>query len=89
MRKEGADLIILAAFYHAVLQAVLLYGIKNWVMLPVTLRVLEGFHIHYVCRMMDMVLNKRRNRTWKYPMSDVVLRVVSLQSIVDYIDVRR
>ena len=51
---------------------------KKWVMLPATLKAIEGFHIHYVCRMTGMMPSKRHNRTWKYPKLETVLRAAGL-----------
>ena len=41
-------------FYQAVVTSVLLYGSKYCVLSPSTLKVLEGFHVEAVQRMMNM-----------------------------------
>ncbi len=38
-------------FYKSVVQAVLLFGSESWVLTPVLLKRLEGFHIWYVYQM--------------------------------------
>ncbi len=42
---------VAAKFYIAVVQAVLLYGSKTWVLLMTALASLEGFHIRAAYRM--------------------------------------
>ena len=48
MRREGAYPITLETFYRAVVQAVLLFGAKAWVLLAEILNNLEGVHVGFL-----------------------------------------
>ena len=89
LRTENATPRVCGMFYHATVQAVLLYGSETWVMLQASLRMLEGFHIHCVRRMTDLMPRKRRDGTWKYSKSTGVLTAASLRTIDEYVAVRR
>ena len=47
MRREGADPITSAAFYRAVVQALLLFGADTWVLSAATENSISGFHIFF------------------------------------------
>ena len=49
--REGADALTLGMFYMEVVQAVLLYGLETWVMLPHIGRTLGVFHHRVVRRL--------------------------------------
>jgi hypothetical protein len=51
LRSENASPSIAARFYQAIVQAILLYGSKTWVISRTTLARLEGFHIRAAYRM--------------------------------------
>ena len=51
LQSENTSPCVAAKFYMAVVQAVLLYGSKTWVLSPTALARLEGFHIRAACRM--------------------------------------
>ncbi len=77
-------------FYKAVVQAVLLYGSKTWVLSKAALASLEGFHIRAAYRM--AVKHKPRKgpgNTWSYPKSKDVLEECGLITMEEYIAVRR
>jgi hypothetical protein len=77
---------VTANFYKAVVQAILLYGSKNWVLSRAALVHLEGFHIHAAYRMAKMHKPKRGpGRTWIYPESVDVLQECSLKTMKEYI----
>jgi hypothetical protein len=58
---------IAATFYKAVVQAILLYGRKTWVLSWTALARLEGFHICAAYRMAKMHVPKQGlGRTWIY-----------------------
>ena len=48
MRREGADLIILAKFYRAVVYTVILFGGKTWVLSAAMINKLEGVHVCFL-----------------------------------------
>jgi hypothetical protein len=50
---ESAAPKVSAIFYKVVVQSVLLYGSKTWVISKVVLACLEGFHIRAVCKIQD------------------------------------
>jgi hypothetical protein len=50
-RAENVSPCVMAKFYKAVVQAVLLYSSKTWVLSKTALASLEGFHIHADYRM--------------------------------------
>ena len=51
LRVENAPPCIMAKFYKAVVQAVLLYGSETWVLSTTALASLEGFHIRAAYQM--------------------------------------
>ena len=51
MRKENAPPQVSAKFYKAIVQSVLLYGSKTWVLSTASLARLEGFHLRAAYRM--------------------------------------
>jgi hypothetical protein len=44
LRREGVNSMILAIFYKAIVQRVLLFGSQSWVLTPNMLKKMEGFH---------------------------------------------
>ena len=54
LRREGEYPIILAKFYRAVVQAVLLFESKTWVLLAEMLNNLEGVHVGFLRQVMGM-----------------------------------
>ena len=52
--REGADPITLEKFYRAVVQAVLLFGAKTWVLLVERLNNIEGVHVGFMQQMTGM-----------------------------------
>ena len=54
LMQEGADPIILAKFYWAMVQAVLLFGAKTLVMSAAMLKKLEGVHVGFLQQVIGM-----------------------------------
>ena len=86
MRSENVSPCIAAKFYKAIVQAVLLYGRKTWVLSPMALACLEGFHLRAAYRM------AKRNKPcwglrhqWIYPELADVLEECGMQTIAEYI----
>ena len=48
LRREGADPIISAKFYDAVVQAVLLFGSETWVLTAAMLHKLKEVHVGFL-----------------------------------------
>ncbi len=87
---ENAPPCIAAKFYKAVVQAMLLYGSKMWVLLMTALASLEGFHIRAAYRM--AVRHKPRRgpgHGWIYPKSKDVLEECGMSTLAEFITVRR
>ena len=80
---------VAATFYKAVVQAILLYGSKTWVLSRTALAHLEGFHILAAYRMVKKHKPKQGpGRTWIYPRSVDVLQECGMKAIEEYIGIR-
>ena len=89
LRAENANARTCGMFYTATVQAVLLYGSETWSLSPMSVKRLEGFHIHAAWRMSGMRPEKKPDGSWSYPRSKDVLEAAGLQTIAHYMDVRR
>ena len=77
-------------FYKALVQAVLLYGSKTWVLSTTSLASLVGFHIRAAYQM--AVRHKSRRgpgHGWIYPKSKDVLEECGMSTLAEYITVHR
>ena len=63
LRREGADLIISEKFYCAVVQEVLLFGAKTWVMSAAMLQKLKGVHVGFLRQVTGMKARKLGDKT--------------------------
>ncbi len=89
LRNKNVSPHVAATFYKVVVQAILLYGSKTWVLSRTALAHLEGFHILAVYRMAKMHKPKQGpGRTWIYPRSVDVLQECGLKTIEEYIFIR-
>jgi hypothetical protein len=80
---------VAAIFYKAVVQAILLYGSKTWVLSWRALAHLEGFHIRAAYRMGKMHKPKwGPGRTWIYPWLVDVFQECGLKTMEEYIGIR-
>ena len=70
-------------------QAVLLFGSKMWVLTPRLEKSLEGCHHRVVRQMADMGPKRQRDGIWVYPPVGVSLAMVGLEEIRVYIDRRQ
>ncbi len=90
LRNENVSPHITATFFKAVVQAILLYGSKTWVLSRMALARLEGFHIRATYRMAKTHKPKQGpGRTWIYPRLVDVLQECGLKTMEDYIGIRR
>jgi hypothetical protein len=88
--KENAPPRVSDKFYKAIVQSVLLYGSKTWVLSTAALARLEGFHLRAACRMAkEHVPRRGPQQQWVYPPSDKVLEKCGMHTIQHYINVRR
>jgi hypothetical protein len=90
LRRENAPPRVSAKFYKAIVQSVLLYGSKTWVLSLAVLARLEGFHIRASYRMAKKHVPRRGPlQQWVYPPSDKVLEECGMYIIQHYINVQR
>jgi len=73
-------------FYKAVVQAVLLYGLESWVLMPQMLQALWGFH-HQVAHQLTGKVSQYlpAEDRWVYPPVDEVLAAAGLYPIDVYL----
>ena len=70
LSREGADASTLVQIYLAVVQLVMIYGSKTWVMTPHIGRVLGGFHHRVVLRLTGRRPRRGRDGVWVYTLLD-------------------
>jgi hypothetical protein len=87
LRAEIVSPRVCSIIYKATLQSILLFGSETWNLSPVSLKVLEGFHIRVVWRMAGKRPMKLCDGTWTYPNSVDVLKDIGLETIAHYIAV--
>ena len=88
LKRESVPPRVTGMFYQTVVASVILCSSKSWVVSPLVLRELEGFHMKAARRLTDMRPRKVKG-TWVYPHSAEVLVAVHLQPIGYYIQKRR
>ncbi len=84
--SENASPFIAAQFYQAIVQAILLYGSKTWVISRTALARLQGFHIQAAYQMAKT--NKPKHgpgNVWEYPRSEDVLKEYGMKRMEEYI----
>ncbi len=90
LKSKNTSPHIAVRFYHAVLQAVLLYGSETWVISPTALVWLEGFHIRAVWQMaITHKPHQGPQNEWVYPKLKDVLRECGMKTMVEYIQICR
>ena len=72
-------------FYVAVVQVVLLFGSRMWVLTPRLEKVLEGFHHRALQRMAGMGPIRQQDGTWVYLPIGAALATLGLDEIGVYI----
>ena len=80
---------VMARFYLAVVQAILLYGSESWVISKGTLRRLETFHARCARHIAHQHIRKLPDGTWASPPTDQVLDICGLSPISTYIAQRK
>jgi hypothetical protein len=84
--SENVSPFVAARFYQAIIQAILLYGSKSWVISWTAMVRLEGFHIRAAYRMAKKNKPKRGpNWEWIYPRSEGVLKECGMKTMDEYI----
>ena len=84
--SEGENWRMMGRFYVAVVQAVIIFGSKTWLLIPWLDKSLESFHHCVVRRMAFMGLKRQQDQTWVYTPIGEVLATVQLEDIGVYID---
>jgi hypothetical protein len=88
LRGENTSPTIAAKFYLAVVQAILLYGSKTWVISLQAMAQLEGFHTRATWRMAQR--HKPRQgpqKEWVYPKSEDILQECGMKTIAEYVQI--
>jgi hypothetical protein len=90
LQVENVPPRIAAKLYKVVVQAMLLYGSKMWVLSTAALASLEGFHIRAAYRMaMEHKPRRGSGNSWIYLKTKDVLEECGLSTMEEYITVRR
>ena len=83
--REGADNKMAGRFYVAVVQAVLLFGSKTWVLSPCLEKALEGFYHRAAWLMAVMGPKRQPDGMWVYPPIGAALTMLVMEEIGVYI----
>ena len=81
LRREGADPIVAASFYRAVVQAVLLFGAGTWVLTETMLEKLEGVHVGFLRQVVGKSARKLGVDTWKKEGGKRVLQAIGTKPL--------
>jgi hypothetical protein len=88
--SKNASPAIAARFYQAIIQAILLYGRKTWVISRTAMARLEGLHIGAAYRMAKEHKPKQGpDWVWIYPQSEDVLKECGMKTMEEYILIRQ
>ena len=83
--KTGVPIKYRAVMYKSVVQAVLLYTRKIWVVMDVIVTVLEVFHHRIERRIAGMAARKGCCGEWEWSLVDMVLEVTGSWPIREYV----
>ena len=83
--RGGADAQTSGQIYLAVVQSVLLYGSKTWVLTPHMKRVLGGFHHGMDLRLTGQQPWKGWDRVWDEPPMEYAMAEAGLQELETYV----
>jgi hypothetical protein len=84
IRSENASPRACGIFYKATVQLILLFGSKTRNLSPLSLKLLEGFHIRATWRMAGKRPIRLPDGTWTYPNSVQVLEDLGLKTVAHY-----
>ena len=85
MGKTGAPIKSHTMIYKAVVQVMLLYGSKNWVVMDAMVTVIEGFHNRIARRIAGMTASKGNRGEYEWASVDASLESTSLCPIREYV----
>jgi hypothetical protein len=89
LTSQGAYPMIMAMFYKAIVQSVLLYGAESWVLTQEMERKLQSFHHRCARFIAQEHIEKDDNGEWKSPPSKQVLSKLGLRTVQEYIQQRK
>ena len=78
-QREGSDTKVLASFYRAVVQAILLYGSETLVLLASMENRIEGIHMEFLRMITDKRTKQLGDDIWKTPGAEVIREAVGTQ----------
>ena len=74
LSRKGADPIVSAEFYCAVVHEVLIFGVETWVSTAATMQKLEGFHVSFLRHETGMKARRLGDENWRNGEADRVLQ---------------
>ena len=89
MRREGTDPITSEKFDRAVVQAVLLFGAKTWVLLAAMLNKLKGVQMGFLRQVTGMKTRILEDATWTKEGLDRVLQTERTKLLREHINKRQ
>ena len=85
LESMGATMWARGTMYKAVVESLLLCGIKSWLVTREMLKVLMGFHRQVVQRITGMMAKCEAGREWEYPVVEEAVDSAGLHPIRLYI----
>jgi hypothetical protein len=89
LSKESAKPRVMASFYKAIIQSVLLYGAESWAISELTLCKLRSFHRRCARYITGQHIRENPDGSWTHPDSARTLEAAGLFTIEEYIERRR
>jgi hypothetical protein len=88
-RKTDANPNVVATFYKAIIQSILLYGSKSWTINTTILNELDSFHKRYTRYIVGQHIKMLEDGSWSYPSTKDTLEAAGLLTIQEYIETRK
>ena len=79
LQREGAEPSVSEKLYHAVIQAVLLFGAETWLLLAPMSQRLERVSVGFLRQVTNMKAKRLRDGSWRKVVADKVLQRVGTQ----------
>jgi len=89
LKKESADPRVMATFYKAIVQSVLLYGSESWVITGSIMMKLRSFHRRCARFITGQHIRENADGTWTCPNSEENLEKAGMWTVEEYIGRRR
>ena len=83
--REGADSQMTGMFYITMVQAVLIYGSKKWVMSPHIGKMLGGSHHRFACRLTGGQTKRKLDGMWDNPALLEAMEEAGIQELETYV----